>query len=128
MKKHLLLFGAIVWAVMGMTLTSCGDDNDKDEPSKLSSLEWADYDDGEICLLLKFNSDHTGSFWIYEGEQNGKKNNFTWSVKDEILTFKFDNNYGYGLFFESGDFYFLNDKLYLPDADMGKGIHFTRLK
>lgn len=35
MKKHLLFFGVIVLAVMGMTLTSCGDDND--EPSGGSS-------------------------------------------------------------------------------------------
>ena len=29
MKKYLLLFGAIVLALMGITLTACGDDNDE---------------------------------------------------------------------------------------------------
>ena len=71
MKKHLFLFGAIVLAVMGMTLTSCGDDNDEPGGGDIVGTWEADtpwlsspgglYDEfyDYIKTYTKFNKDNT---------------------------------------------------------------------
>ena len=128
MKKNLYLFVAIVMAVMSVSFMSCGD-----EPSELEAQligEWYTGPGGywDDVHHIKFNSNHTGNYWVVEMDEVCEEFNFKWSVKGDILTFKCDNPEFYEYVFETGDFYFRNNKLYLPNADGGYGMDFIRVQ
>lgn len=134
MKKNFyLILATMLLAVTGITLTACGDDND--EPGGLEAQLIGEWDDGPDptgidpywdVFHLKFNSNHTGRFWVTELGGIPDDMDFTWSVKGDILTFKCNNPDFYELIFKTGRFYFSDGKLYLPDADDGDGLVLKR--
>lgn len=127
MKKYIYLLFAIMSL---LCIAACGDD---DEP--VSSLEkqligeWDDGASSSEVFHLKFDSNHRGTFWVTEHGETDITIDFKWSVNDDILTLEGDDSELYDFIFEKGRFYFVDDKLYLPDADGGgDGLIMKRTK
>ena len=124
MKQLKFLFLALAVAVMGMTFASCGND----EPSGLEKQlvgEWGDNGRHESYHLI-FDKNHAGKYWVIDYGELCENFSFKWSVKDDVIITKCDDPAFYEHVFQTGRFYFLNDKLYLPDYDGGYGGSFTR--
>ncbi len=135
MKKYLFLFLAVMLGTMSVFFTACGDDEPASSLEKQLIGEWVDnwYDGPEDDYLdvfhLRFNSNHTGTFWVIEYGKVDITIDFKWSVNGDILTLKGNDPELNDCIFEKGRFYFVDDKLYLPDADGGgDGLVMKRVK
>lgn len=125
MKKYYYLLIVALLAAITVSLTACGDDEPSSSLEKQLIGEWNDGPSSLEVFYLKFNSNHTGKFWVVVNDMGGIIDceiDFKWSVNGDILTLKGNDPELYDCVFEQGRFYFQNDKLYLPDADLGGGL------
>lgn len=76
MKTMKYLSMLLIMVAMSVCMTSCGDDDDDDVPNASASIvgKWTQTNDAGTVIILKFNSDKTGTINFTYSDGSGDKN------------------------------------------------------